>query len=51
VQTHLVRAGREDLVFAFNRSWDEVDARVDAPDGDHPYSPKEVRVLRVPRGG
>ncbi|HJZ88175.1 MAG TPA: beta-galactosidase trimerization domain-containing protein [Polyangia bacterium] len=50
VHTHLVRAAREDLVWALNRSWDPVEAEVDAPGGGGTFAPKEVRVLRVPRG-
>jgi len=49
VQTHVARAKTEDLVWAINRSWDAVEARVDAPGSEKPYAPKEARLLRVPR--
>src|SRR5262249_40066600 len=50
VHTHLVRAAREDLVWALNRSWDPVEAEVDAPGGGGAFAPKEGRVLRAPGG-
>jgi hypothetical protein len=49
VQTHHLRLPREDLVFAANRGFETVSAKVDAPGGDGSYNPKEIRILRVPR--
>ena len=47
VQTHVLDAPGEKIVFALNRSWDTVDTRVDAPGGDGPWAPKEARILSI----
>jgi hypothetical protein len=49
VQTHVVRAADAALIWAQNRSWDEVRARIDAPGAEPPFAAKETRVLRVTR--
>jgi endo-1,4-beta-mannosidase len=49
VQLHRARGHDEELVWVFNRSWEERAADVDAPGGGGPYAAKELRLLRIPR--